>query len=472
MVFSSLVFLFHFLPLFLLLYYICPAKWKNAVLFAGSLIFYIYGVKNEPWYFFLFLLSVLVNYHIGLLLGRRRWLEHRKKWLIFGLCYNLIWLFLFKYSGFFAGNLNWIFKKMGIGFSIQIPEFPLPVGISFYTFQAISYLADVYRKDVLHETSFINYGTYITMFPQLIAGPIVTYASVRKQIHQRSHYLKNVENGLREFTIGLGLKVLLANQVGRLWSQVGAIGYESISTPFAWLGLAAFSFQIYFDFYSYSLMAKGLGQLMGFSLPDNFNYPYLSLSMTEFWRRWHMTLGGWFRDYIYIPLGGNRCGKATTIRNMLVVWLLTGLWHGASWNFILWGSVIFLLMLIEKMGLKHLLDGCPLIGHLYMIMAIPLTWLSFAVTDLVQMKIYLLRLFPFLAPEKQSLYFAGDFLKYGRIYVLSLTLSLIFITQLPRKLYKQWKSSFLTAVILLAVFWLCVYLIKMGADDPFLYFRF
>ena len=472
MVFSSLVFLFHFLPLFLLLYYMCPAKWKNAVLFAGSLIFYIYGVKNEPWYFFLLLLSVLVNYHIGLLLGRRRWPERRKKWLIFGICYNLFWLFLFKYSGFFAGNLNWILQKIGIGFSIRLPDLPLPVGISFYTFQAISYLADVYRKEAFHETSLINYGMYITMFPQLIAGPIVTYASVRKQIHRRSHNLKNAESGLREFTIGLGLKVLLANQVGRLWSQVGAIGYESISTPLAW-PRSAFRFTlILMATYGYSLMAKGLGQLMGFSLPDNFNYPYLSLSMTEFWRRWHMTLGGWFRDYIYIPLGGSRCGKGATIRNMLVVWLLTGFWHGASWNFILWGSVIFLLMFIEKMGLKHLLDGCPLIGHLYMMMVIPLTWLSFAVTDRVQMKIYFLRLFPFLAPEKQSLYFAGDFLKYGRIYALSLTLSLIFMTQLPRKLYKQWKRSFLTAVILLAVFWLCVYLMKMGADDPFLYFRF
>ncbi len=245
MVFSSLVFLFHFLPLFLLLYYMCPAKWKNAVLFAGSLIFYIYGVKNEPWYFFLLLLSVLVNYHIGLLLGRRRWPERRKKWLILGICYNLFWLFLFKYSGFFAGNLNWILQKIGIGFSIRIPELPLPVGISFYTFQAISYLADVYRKEAFHETSLINYGMYITMFPQLIAGPIVTYASVRKQIHRRSHNLKNAENGLREFTIGLGLKVLLANQVGRLWSQVGAIGYESISTPLAW-PRSAFRFTLIF----------------------------------------------------------------------------------------------------------------------------------------------------------------------------------------------------------------------------------
>ena len=219
-------------------------------------------------------------------------------------------------------------------------------------------------------------------------------------------------------------------------------------------------------------MAKGLGQLMGFSLPDNFNYPYLSLSMTEFWRRWHMTLGGWFRDYIYIPLGGSRCGKAATIRHNLVVWVENGLRDRGTWYFIIWGRLSLQRKLIEKMGLKHLLDGCPLIGHLYMMMVIPLTWLSFAVTDLVQMKIYFLRLFPFLAPEKQSLYFAGDFLKYGRIYALSLTLSLIFMTQLPRKLYKQWKRSFLTAVILLAVFWLCVYLMKMGADDPFLYFRF
>ena len=472
MVFSSLVFLFRFLPIFLLLYYICPTKWKNACLVVGSLTFYIYGVKNELWYFFLFLVSILVNYQLGILIGRRRWPEHRKKWLIFGICYNLFWLFLFKYSGFFAGNLNWLFLKMRFGFSVQTPVLPLPIGISFYTFQAISYLADVYRKEASHETSLINYGLYITMFPQLIAGPIVTYSSICKQIHRRNHNLQNIENGLREFTIGLGLKVLLANQVGRLWSQVGAIGYESISTPLAWLGLAAFSFQIYFDFYGYSLMAKGLGQLMGFSLPDNFNYPYLSLSITEFWRRWHMTLGGWFRDYIYIPLGGSRCGFASTIRNMLVVWLLTGFWHGASWNFILWGAIIFLIMFIEKLGLKRLLDNCPLIGHLYMMIVIPLTWLVFAVTELSQIKIYFLHLFPFLAPGGQFTYFAGDFLKYGRLYILSLAASFIFLTRIPRKIYTQWKRSFLTALLLLTVFWLCVYLIKMGANDPFLYFRF
>ena len=472
MVFSSLIFLFGFLLVFLFLYYICPDRWKNLCLFVGSLIFYFYGVKDQPLYFFLLILSIWVNYRIGILLGRRRKKENRKKWLAVGIVFNLFWLFLFKYSGFFAENLNILLTYLGLELLHPVCRLPLPIGISFYTFQAISYLADVYRKDASYEPSFIDYGMYITMFPQLIAGPIVTYNSIRQQLHCRTCNLPNFEEGLRQFTLGLGFKVLLANQVGRLWSQVEAIGFESISTPLAWMGIIAFSLQIYFDFYGYSLMAKGLGQLMGFSLPDNFAHPYLSLSMTEFWRRWHITLGSWFRDYIYIPLGGNRAGSLTMIRNLLIVWLLTGFWHGASWNFLLWGLALFLLIFIEKAGLGRILHRFPLLGHLYMMLVIPLNWLIFAVTDLGQMKIYFLRLFPFMTPHAEFTFFSGDYLKYGQIYLVSLIAGLIFMTGLPEKLYRRYKSSLFTAAPLLAVFRGCVYLMKLGADDPFLYFRF
>lgn len=361
-----------------------------------------------------------------------------------------------------------------MGLSLELPVFApvLPVGISFYTFQAISYLADVYRKTAEYEPSFVNFAMYISMFPQLIAGPIVTYSSIKKEISRRSHSMRAVEEGLKTFTIGLGLKVLLANRLGGLWNEAGTVGYESISTPFAWLAITAFSLQIYFDFYGYSLMAKGLGRIMGFTIPENFHDPYLSLSMTEFWRRWHMTLGSWFRDYVYIPLGGSRKGKLMTFRNMLAVWALTGFWHGASWNFILWGLLMFALISVEKLGLIRILERVPALGHLYMALAISVSWVLFAVTDLSQMAVYFTRLFPFLPQPEGMAYFAGDYLKYGRLYGLSLAAGLVFATGLPMKLYRRFKNSPAAAVVLLAVFWGCVYCMKMGMDDPFLYFRF
>ena len=318
----------------------------------------------------------------------------------------------------------------------------------------------------------MNFAMYISMFPQLIAGPIVTYSSIKKEISRRSHSMRAVEEGLKTFTIGLGLKVLLANRLGGLWNEAGTVGYESISTPFAWLAITAFSLQIYFDFYGYSLMAKGLGRIMGFTIPENFHDPYLSLSMTEFWRRWHMTLGSWFRDYVYIPLGGSRKGKLMTFRNMLAVWALTGFWHGASWNFILWGLLMFALISVEKLGLIRILERVPALGHLYMAFAISVSWVLFAVTDLSQMAVYFTRLFPFLPQPEGMAYFAGDYLKYGRLYGLSLAAGLVFATGLPMKLYRRFKNSPAAAVVLLAVFWGCVYCMKMGMDDPFLYFRF
>lgn len=478
MVFSSMDFLFKFLPVFLTVYYISPDRYRNVCLFAGSLIFYLHGVRDNVLYLGLLVLSILVNYRLGVWIGRRRrgrrWDGFRRRWLISGIVYNLLWLFLFKYAAFFAGNINALLQRTGCGYAIPVMGAALPVGISFYTFQAVSYLVDVYRGNVGFEPSFIGFGMYICMFPQLIAGPIVTYSSISRQITKRRHTFGKIEDGLREFTIGLGLKVLLANQIGRLWNEVGAIGYESISTPLAWLGLAAFSLQIYFDFYGYSLMAKGLGRLMGFQLPDNFDHPYMALSMTDFWRRWHMTLGSWFREYVYIPLGGNRAGKLQTLKNMFIVWFLTGFWHGASWNFIIWGVVLFVLIAVEKAGLYRLLARWPAVGHLYMMFAIPLTWLVFAVTDLRKMAVYILRLFPVLDFGQQFAYYEGDFMKYGKIYGISMLAGLVFMTGMPRRIYDRYKyrHSFISTAILLTVFWLCVYCMKMGADDPFLYFRF
>lgn len=472
MVFSSFEFIFQFLPVFLTVYFISPGRWKNVCLFTGSLVFYYYGVRDTPLFLGLLILSVLVNFRVGALIGRRKKSLVRKRWLICGICYNLLWLVVFKYAGFLAQNLNLILKLAGLSAAVPVYESALPVGISFYTFQSISYLLDVYRKDADFEHSFVGFGMYISMFPQLIAGPIVTYTSICRQIAEREHRLDKVEDGLRQFTIGLGLKVLLANRLGGLWNEVGAIGYESISTPFAWLGLAAFSFQIYFDFYGYSLMAKGLGQMMGFELPDNFNHPYMAVSMTEFWRRWHMTLGGWFREYVYIPLGGNRGGKLMTVRNMFIVWFLTGFWHGASWNFILWGMVLFMILSAEKLGYIRFLEKWRVAGHIYMLFVIPLSWLLFAVTDFRQILIYIQRLFPFLAEPDRFSYFPGDYIKYGKLYGISLAAGLVFITELPMKLYEKYRNTLATALFLLVVFWLCIHCMKIGLDDPFLYFRF
>lgn len=467
MVFSSIDFIFKFFPVFYLIYTICPFRWKNLWLFAGSMCFYFYGVKDHPFHLLLFLMSIGTNFIIGRKITDRP--ERSRIWLAVGIGYNFFWLILFKYAGFFCLNLNHFLKWFHLPAKIPVLTPVLPIGISFYTFQAVSYLADVYRKKTSCEKSLIRFGMYLSMFPQLIAGPIVTYSSVKKQIGMRRITPLKAEAGLREFTIGLGLKVLLANQVGGLWNKVEAIGFESISPQLAWLGLAAFSLQIYFDFYGYSLMAKGLGYLLGFQFPCNFSYPYMSLSLTEFWRRWHITLGSWFREYVYIPLGGNRKGRLNTVRNLFVVWLLTGFWHGASWNFLLWGLVLFFLILLEKSGLGNFFTEHPALGHIYMLFIIPLTWLLFAVTDLSQIAVYLGRLFPFGGPAG---YFAGDYLKYAGMYAGSLCAGIIFITPIPRNLYSRWKDSPAAALILLGIFWASVYCMKAGMDDPFLYFRF
>jgi alginate O-acetyltransferase complex protein AlgI len=464
MVFSSLPFILGFLPIFFIVYYIIPYRFKNIWILIGSLAFYAYGTKDLPLHFVLLCVSIIINTRLGRAIDRHP--QHRKRWLIVGLAYNFGCLFIFKYSAFFLNNIGHIF-----GADWSIKPLTLPLGISFFTFQITSYLIDVYRRVFPAERSCITVGTYISMYPQLIAGPIVTYSSVREQMKHRQHSYHMFDVGLREFCIGLGLKVLLANQIGNLWSDVSAIGFESISTPLAWMGIAAYSFQIYFDFYGYSRMAIGLGLMMGIRFPHNFHYPYTTRSMTDFWRRWHITLGSWFREYVYIPLGGNRKGKLLTVRNMLIVWLFTGLWHGASWNFILWGLILFVLLMIEKAGLKKLLDRFPLIGHLYMCLVIPLTWLIFAVTDLSQIGIYLERLFPFLGGTSEFIY-ALDYVKYGKTYGVLLLVCLLFCTPIPRRIYKQLSKSIIGTILVLAIFIASLYCLYIGLNDPFLYFRF
>ena len=302
----------------------------------------------------------------------------------------------------------------------------------------------------------------------MIAGPIVTFSEVREQLQNRTHSLQKLEDGLREFTIGLSIKVLIANRVGGIWTQAAAIGYESISTPMAWLALTAFSLQIYFDFYGYSLMAKGLGLIMGFDFPDNFRTPYHSLTVTEFWRRWHITLGSWFREYVYIPLGGNRNSQ---FRNLLIVWLLTGLWHGASWNFVLWGLFSFLLILWEKKSYGKFLKSRPFWGHLYMTAFILFSWLLFAVSDMTQLGIYFCRMFPFLSGSTTTV-FQGDFIKHFNACALPLLAGLLCCTDIPRKFYEKHKYTLPVTLILVVLFWACVYSMYLGLDDPFLYYQF
>ena len=448
MVFSSIDFLFKFLPIFFVIFMFCPKAWKNLCLFAGSLLFYLYGVKDTPWYLALFLVSIIVNYRMSFWIDGSLEPVQKKRRLAAGVIFNLSILAVFKYTH------------------------RLPLGISFYTFQAVGWLIDVYREGRMQGANFVKFGTFMTLFPHVISGPILRWKDTSRDLSRQNRGLDALENGLRELTIGLGMKVLLANQMADLWEKIRAVGYESISTPLAWLGIVAFSFEIYFDFYGYSLMAIGLGEMFGFHLPKNFQYPYMATSMTDFWRRWHMTLGSWFRDYVYIPLGGSRCSKGKMIRNLLVVWLLTGLWHGAGWNFLLWGFLLFVLVTVEKLCLLKVFRRVPILGRVYMILAIPLSWLIFAISDPGQIWIYVQRLFPFLAAAGRFSWFAGDYLKYGKMYLTTLLAGMILITPLPRKLYERYKGSMWSALVLILIFWFSVYCIWIGQDDPFMYFAF
>ena len=471
MVFSSLTFLFAFLPIFLILYYCSPAKYRNGLLFTGSLVFYGIG---EPLYLCLIICSVLVNLGIGLFIDRSERLSGKRLWLITGLLYNFGLLFFFKYTNFFLENINGVLKLCHSGTQLKLLELTLPLGISFYTFQIVSYIIDVYRGKVKADHSVISLGAYLCMFPQLIAGPIVVYSDIRRELHERTITIHNLDDGLKTFILGLGFKVLLANRVGTLWNEVCTIGFESISTPLAWLGSLAYSMQLYFDFCGYSLMAIGLGKMLGFTIPENFHHPYLSRSVTDFWRRWHITLGAWFREYVYIPLGGNRKGRIRTIANLGIVWLLTGFWHGAAWNFILWGVFIFLLEILEKNLLLPVLNhksiAAHIFSHIYMILYILVSWTIFAISDFNQLAMYLARMFPFFGMGHTLNSY--DFVKYLTDYSVLLICCILFCTAGPEKLYHRFKNKLGGIVIALIIFWYSVYYLAIGMNNPFLYFRF
>ncbi len=461
MVFSSLLFLFSFLPLFLLIYFAAPKKGKNLVLLVFSLIFYAWG---EPIYVFLMLFNSLVDYFAGLTI-EKYWEKRlvKKAALLVSLLVNLSMLGFFKYFDFFLGSLNNWF-----GMDLELLGIALPIGISFYTFQTMSYTIDRYRGRIQSQKNLITFGAYVASFPQLIAGPIVTYAEVDKEMESRRIDFTGFCDGVERFTEGLGKKVLLANNLGIIWKEARETPVSELSWFLAWLGILAFAFQIYFDFSGYSDMAIGLGRMMGFHFPENFNYPYMAKSATEFWRRWHITLGRWFREYVYIPFGGNRKGRLRTIRNLLIVWFLTGLWHGAGWNFILWGLFFGILIILEKEFLGKRLERLPaFLAHAYLILAVLISWVFFEIPDIGEAFSYLKAMFGWGgkgAADRLAFYLL---LQNGLLFVLAGIFSTPIVRKLKERLPEPVRYVFYTAVLLLST----AYLVD-ATFNPFLYFRF
>lgn len=473
MLFSSVGFLFRFLPIFMLIYLIIPAKYRNIILVVGSLIFYGVG---EPYFVLLLIFSILVNYGLAEYMfwepgtpqkdRKKNALRRRKRALAAALVFDLGFLFLFKYWDFAAGNIN---ALTGLEI-VPLLSLALPLGISFYTFQMISYQIDCYQGKISRRARLIEFAAYVSMFPQLIAGPIVRYEEIADRMRERKVRVRDLENGLKLFVAGLGLKVLLANQIGTLWNTIMTAGAGNLHLSVAWLGAVSYSFQIYFDFWGYSVMAMGLGKMLGFRIPRNFNDPYASKSISEFWRRWHMTLGSWFKEYVYIPMGGNRKGVLRTICNLFVVWALTGLWHGANWNFVLWGLLFFVLIAVEKRSFGKWMERSKVFGHVYTLVLIPITWVIFAITDIRQLGAYLGNMIGL--HSTQIMVGTTQFMRYLREYGILLAVCVLFATPFPRKWYHKWKDRWFTVLILLVIFWFSVHEIIVGNNNPFLYFRF
>lgn len=463
--FSSLIFLFVFLPFVLTLYYITPRRFRNLTLFIVDLVFYAWG---EPWLVILMLFSILLNYTSGILIGINREKKGLARFIfILSVILNLGLLGFFKYAGFIGETLNMVMPFL----NIPILEIALPIGISFYTFQTMSYTIDVYKNTVKVQKNIITFGTYVSLFPQLIAGPIVRYEDVAEQLMHRKETLQGFTDGIKLFLIGLSKKVLLANEMGNLWDAVRESGTQSGALG-SWVGIIAYTFQIYFDFCGYSEMAMGLGKMFGFDFLKNFDYPYISKSITEFWRRWHISLGTWFREYVYIPLGGNRKGLYRQIINIAVVWFLTGLWHGASWNFILWGLYFGVLLMIEKLFMLKVLKKAPaIISHIYSIIIILFGWVLFYFENLNEMGIFLARMF-----GSDGFMMSGDISVKIISYIPLLIVSAITSTPLISKLYHKIKSKPILYVIdnagcVLALL-LCTAALVSSDYNPFLYYKF
>ena len=461
MSFSDLTFLFYFLPLFFAVYYIVPFRFKNTVLVLGSAAFYFLGAGVRDCV----LLGASVVLHYALARGMEgRTLRARRALLVFGLCVDLFGLVYFKYAAFLLENLG---KLTGTAFSLV--ELALPLGISFYLFQSVGYLIDVSRGRPA-EKSFVDFSAFVLAFPQLTMGPILRYDEWRGALKSRTIAREDVFLGFECFAVGLCFKVLLADQLAPLWASLERIGYGYLSTPLAWLGAVSYSLQLYFDFSGYSLMAMGLGQMLCLPVPRNFDLPYLSRSVSEFYRRWHITLGTWFRDWVYIPLGGSRNGKARTVLSLSVVWVFTGLWHGASWNFVLWGVVLLCCILLEKFCIGGFLKKHALLSHLYLLFVIPQTWVIFRITRLSDVGAYFSRLFPFFGTH--SAVSAQDALKLLSSYWWLLLLAVLFCLPQPRRFYEKHRGSLALDLPLFLLFWVCVYFIATSSGNAFLYSRF
>ena len=465
MVFSSLPFLFVYLPLTLAVYYAVPMAWRNLVLFLVSLVFYGWG---EPVYILLMLFSITLNYGAGLLVEKYRSQDRKARRIIFWSCaVNLALLVFFKYYDFLAASFTGL-----TGIRLPILGLGLPIGISFYTFQAMSYPIDVYRSDADVQRSYVRFGAFVTLFPQLIAGPIIKYKELGDQIDHRDYPVKRFASGIQTFAVGLGKKVLLANNLGQLWDAYKALPAAELTTAGAWLGVIAFSLQIYFDFSGYSDMAVGLGRMLGFEFARNFDYPYISRSVTEFWRRWHISLGSWFREYVYIPMGGNRGSRPRLCFNLLVVWGATGIWHGASWNFLLWGLYFGVLLIVEKLWLGRRIERWPVpLQHAYALFLVAVSWAVFAVEDFSQLGPYLRAMFGFAGGGA----FDGAFFYYLRSYLPTLVLACAASTPLAAGLWRRlpervWKAAL--PVLLLCVLLLSTAYLVDATYNPFLYFRF
>ena len=468
MLFSSIVFLFTFLPAVMILYYLLPVRFRNVILLLASLVFYAWG---EPVYLFLMLLSILFNYFSGLDIARN--LQDKraaKRSQVFKLIINLAVLGFFKYEGFVLDTLNGILPV-----HISYHALPLPIGISFYTFQILSYIIDVYRGNVKVQTNLPNFALYVTMFPQLIAGPIVQYADVDEQLASREVSRTKFGEGSMYFIRGLAKKVLLANTSGMIFTEVSGLAKGNIAVMTAWLGAFAYMFQIYFDFSGYSDMAIGLGKMFGFEFNMNFNYPYVSKSITEFWRRWHISLSSWFRDYVYIPLGGNRVSKIKHIRNLLIVWFLTGLWHGAAWNFVAWGLYYGVILIIEKYLLSPVLDRLPdVVRHIYSIVLVVIGWVLFFSSSFGQAADYIRVMFGAGAhgfADRESMYLLTSNLILWLILIFGST-PLVHFRYEHMLRTKKWNTTIINSVVYAALFIVCIAYLVTETYNPFLYFRF
>ena len=467
MLFSSVPFLYWFLPCVLILYAIVPRILKNTILLLSSLFFYGYG---EPRYVIWMIVAIILAYIFGLLIERYETFQRLSKlFLILSVISSITMLGYFKYANFFIQNINAV-----TGISLPLLKITLPIGISFYTFQILSYTVDVYRKNVKAQKNIIDLATYVALFPQLIAGPIVRYADIAEQLKNRKHSIDKISAGISRFIIGLSKKILIANLLGELCTTFKASNEKSVL--FFWLYAVAYSLHIYFDFSGYSDMAIGLGKIFGFTFLENFNYPFISNSITEFWRRWHMSLGSWFRDYVYIPLGGNRKGKKRQLLNIFIVWMLTGFWHGASWNFIIWGLYFAVLLIIEKLWFLKYLQKSRVLSHIYVIIATVISFVIFDATNMSQAFDYIKAMFfgsnyPLISNE---------FIYYFHSYYVILIFAIIGSTPLPNMIWNCYKRSsfgkkisiFIEPVVLVILLIICTAFLVDGSYNPFLYFRF